>query len=211
MHIALLALSVLFLIAFYVAGTFVFNKNNPDDTYDIRNHFSFELWIKKGHQGVFIDVFMLLSATIFAANYILFSIKNFSVLNIFNAVLALLIAFSVISITYLPLSKLKERCILSIILITGTTILNALEIYESFTLIRQYENNLLYIPLVISAVIVIIGIIAIFYPKLFDFGMEKNEEGVMKRPSFFPLAFFEWLLIFTCLLSQSFIVIASMI
>ena len=135
MHIALLALSVLFLVAFYVAGTFVFNKNNPDDTYDIRNHFSFELWIKKGHQGVFIDVFMLLSATIFAANYILFSIKNFSVLNIFNAVLALLIAFSVISITYLPLSKLKERCILSIILITGTTILNALEIYESFTLI----------------------------------------------------------------------------
>ena len=211
MHIALLALSVLFLITFYVAGTFVFNKNNPDDTYDIRNHFSFELWIKKGHQGVFIDVFMLLSATIFAANYILFSIKNFSVLNIFNAVLTLLIAFSVISITYLPLSKLKERCILSIILITGTTILNALEIYESFTLIRQYENNLLYIPLVISAVIVIIGIIAIFYPKLFDFGMEKNEEGVMKRPSFFPLAFFEWLLIFTYLLSQTFIVIASKI
>lgn len=211
MYIPLFATSVLFLVIFYFSAVFVYNKENPNERYDIRNHFAFELWIKKGHQNVFIDLFILISAVAFSINYIIYSIFNFSVFNVVNAFFSLLISFSLIVIFYLPLSKLKERCIFSIVLMTVVTILNAMQIYESFILRRQYENNLIYIPLIISAIIVIIGIITIFYPKLFDFGMNKNEDGSFSRPKFFPLAFFEWLIIFTFLLSQSYLVVVSLI
>ncbi len=211
MYLPSFAVSIFLLIAFYFTASFVYNKENPDERYDIRNHFTFELWIKKGHKNVFLDFLILASATLFSANYIVFAIYNFSVLNTVNAFLALLVAFSIITIFYLPLSKLKERCIFSIVMMTAVTILNAMQIYEAFVLLKQYENNLLYIPIVVSALIVIIGIITIFYPKLFDFGMNKNEEGAIVRPSFFPLAFFEWLLVFTHLLSQTYIVIVAIV
>lgn len=211
MYLPLFAISILFLIAFYIGATFVYNKNNPNDRYDIRNHFTFELWVRKGHPNAFLDVFILISTLAFAVNYILLSIFNFSVLSVANAILALLTSFSVITIFYLPLSKLKERCIFSIVMMTSISLLNAMQIYESFILIKQFENNLVYIPIVLSAVVVIIGVITIFYPGLFDFGMNKNDDGVISRPSFFPLAFFEWLLIFTYLFSESYIVIATMI
>ena len=211
MYLSLFIISALFLVTFYIAGAFVYNKNNTLEKYDIRNHFCFELWVRKGHQGVFIDVFILISAIIFFANYALFSIFSFSVLNVVNAFLALLIAFSVITICYLPLSKLKERCIFSIILITTSTVLNAMQIYESFTILRQYENDLIFIPIVVSSLIVIAGIIAMFYPRLFDFGMNKDQEGAIIRPKFFPLAFFEWLMIFITVLSPLYLVIVDII
>ena len=210
MYISLFILSIIFFIVYFLFAITLFNKNNKEK-YDIRNHFPFELWIKKGEDNVFINLILWISLTLFAVNYILFAVFDFSILSVISAAIVLYICFSIGVLFYLPLSKLKERSAFSISLITMTTIINAMIIWRCFTLIRQYENYLAYLPLVISSLIVVIGIIIIFNPKLFNFEMKKDESGVMSRPKYFHLAFSEWILIFISFFSQLYIVITSFI
>lgn len=210
MYISLFILSIIFFVVYFLFAITLFNKNNKEK-YDIRNHFPFELWIKKGEDNIFVNLILWISLTLFAVNYILFAIFDFSILSVISAAIVLYICFSIGVLFYLPLSKLKERSAFSISLITMTTIINAMIIWRCFTLIRQYEKYLAYLPLVISSLIVIIGIIIIFNPKLFNFEMKKDENGVMSRPKYFHLAFSEWILIFISFFSQLYIVITSFI
>ena len=202
MHISLFIISIIFFVVFYVTARLVYQKKNAPEKYDIRNHFAYELWIKKDSFNAFIDVFLFLSVISFAVNFSLYAIYNFSIFSVISAVVALLVSFSVVVLFYLPLSKLKERCIFSIIFFVSVTILNALMIYHSFTLLRQYGNNLIYISVVFSALIDILGIIIIFNPKIFDFSMSRDQEGLLVRPKIISLAFFEWLLVFFIFFSQ---------
>ena len=207
MYIVFFAASLVFLFAYVFSTLLIFNKDNKGEPFSFRNHFAYELWIKRDKKEVVLNLLLLLSVGLFALTFILFAVKNFSVINLVSAIFATVIAFSVVVLFYLPLNKLRERCIFSILFAVFTTMLNGLIIFNSVNMMNQLEEKLILIPIVVSAIIVIIGIFTIFNPHLFNFDMQRNEDGTLQRPKYITLAFFEWLIIFSFLFSQIFIVI----
>ena len=196
----LLLISFIFLIAYVLITTFIYNQDNVDN-FSYFNHFPYEIYIKRGYKNALLNILLFLVGLSFATNYILHAIFNFSVMEIFIAFVSVVVAFSFIAIFYLPLSKLKERCLCSILFFVSNIGLNALITINDIRIIKIYENNLGYISLVISLLILIICILFIFNPKLFDFCLEKKDEQTV-RPKIFYLAFGEWMLIYIFLFSQ---------
>ena len=211
MSVALLGASYIFLAIFMIFASSSF-KNREKEKYDLRNHFCFEILpLKTSNDYILYMVMGFLYLASFLANFIYFTITDFGVMNVFIAFISLLITFSIGVIFFLPLSKLKERSIFSIVLIASVALQNALLIYEETFLIKAYENNLVYVSIVINALLLLLAVIAMFSPRLFDFALEKNEDGTTTRKKIYPLALFEWLLIISAPLSQLSIVIIEII
>lgn len=181
--------------------------NSYGEKYTFNNHFPFELWIKNGHKHFYLNALLFLSALFFAGNFIIDAIINFAVIKVTIAILALLVSFSLLAIFYLPLTKFKERCFCSIAFFIANAGVNGLILYYEVKEIRIFENYLAFIPLAISLIILIICIYDIFNPKIFDFSTTKDESGEQIRPKIFHLALGEWLLIFTFLFSQIYLLI----
>ena len=206
MHIISFSASIIFLVAYLFSTILLFNKDNSDAKFDFRNHFAYELFIKKDRNNFVLNLLLLLSALLFTLNFILFAVSYFNVINLVSAIFSVIISFSLMVLFYLPLNKLRERCIFSIIFAVAITMLNALLVFQSVNMIKQLEEKLVLIPIVVNALILIIGIFTIFNPQLFNFDMKRNEDGTLERPKYITLAFFEWLLILSFLFSQIYIV-----
>ena len=204
MYIAIFVASILSLLIYILFTISLFNKGN--DNYNFANHFSFELFIKKGHRHVYLNIFLFLSSALFFTSFLLNSILYFSPIRISLAIFALCISLTLVAIFYLPLSKLKERCICSIMFFVANIGLNGLIIYQEIRNIKLYENNLYIIPLIISILILLVALFSVFNPRLFNFTASRNEEGVQIRPKYFQLALGEWLMIFTFLFAQIYLI-----
>ena len=202
MYIAVFAFSVVSLALFLLSTILIYNKQNSEYVFDIRNHFTYELWLKKDTHNSYLGVLLFLSVASFTVNSVLFTINHFGVLNLMQSVMHLVIAFSVVTIFILPLSKLKERCVFSILLTVGVTILNGVIIFQCVNMMNQLEEKLVILPIVVSTLIVVIGIFTIFNPNLFNFNMSRDKEGNLIRPKIIFLALSEWLLVLSFLFSQ---------
>ena len=211
MSIALAAASIFFLGVFLAFSLPMYFKREKEQ-YDFRNHFCFEILPDKHDPNFMISI---IAPTVFlfsvVANFIYFAISDFGVMNVVIAFVSLLIAFSTGVLFFLPLSKLKERSIFSIILIVLVAVINALLIYEETFYIKAYQDNLIYLPIVFNGLILLLAIVVIFSPRLFDLGVDKDENGVSKRKKIYPLAFYEWLLILSLPLTQISIVVMEII
>ena len=211
MSIALAAASVFFLGVFLAFSLPMYFKREKEH-YDFKNHFCFEILPDKHDPNFMISI---IAPTVFllsvVANFIYFAIGDFGVMNVVIAFVSLLIAFSIGVLIFLPLSKLKERSIFSIILIVLVAVINALLIYEETFYIKAYQDNLIYLPIIFNGLILLLAIVVIFSPRLFDLGVDKDENGVSKRKKIYPLAFYEWLLILSLPLTQISIVVMEII
>ena len=211
MSIALAAASVFFLGVFLAFSLPMYFKREKEH-YDFKNHFCFEILPDKHDPNFMISI---IAPTVFllsvVANFIYFAIGDFGVMNVVIAFVSLLIAFSIGVLFFLPLSKLKERSIFSIILIVLVAVINALLIYEETFYIKAYQDNLIYLPIVFNGLILLLAIIVIFSPRLFDLGVDKDENGVSIRKKIYPLAFYEWLLILSLPLAQISIIVMEII
>lgn len=211
MSIALAAASTFFLGVFLAFSLPMYFKREKEQ-YDFRNHFCFEILPDKHDPNFMISIIapavFLLSVV---ANFIYFAISDFGVMNVVIAFVSLLIAFSIGVLFFLPLSKLKERSIFSIILIVLVAVINALLIYEETFYIKAYQNNLIYFPIIFNGLILLLAIVVIFSPRLFDLGVDKDENGGSKRKKIYPLAFYEWLLILSLPLTQLSIIVMEII
>lgn len=211
MSVALASASVFFLGVF-LAFSFPLYFKRERENYDLKNHFCFELLPEKSDNTYLISIIPpLIYLLCVVANFVYFSITDFGVMNVVIAFMSLLIAFSIAVLFYLPLSKLKERSLFSIILIVLVAVINALLIYEETFYIKAYQDNLIYLPIVINGLLLLLSIVVIFSPHLFDLGVDKDESGVSKRKKFYPLAFYEWLLILSLLLTQVSIIVMEII
>ena len=211
MIIALAAISVFFLGVF-LAFSFPMYFKRERENYDLRNHFCFEILPHKTEPNF---ILFLIAPAIYllsvVANFVLFAISDFGVMNVVIAFVSLLIAFSIGVLFFLPLSKLRERSIFSIILIVLGAVINALLIYEETFYIKAYQDNLIYLPIVINGLMLLFTIIAIFSPRLFDFGVDKDEDGVTHRKKLYPLALYEWIIILSFPLTQVSIIVMQII
>lgn len=211
MVIALTAISIFFLGVF-LAFSFPLYFKRERENYDLRNHFCFEILPHKSEPNF---ILFLIAPAIYllsiVANFILFAITDFGVMNVVIAFVSLLMAFSVGVLFFLPLSKLKERSIFSIILIVLTAVINALLIYEETFYIKAYQDSLIYLPIVINGLILLFALVAVFSPRLFDFSVDKDESGVTRRKKIYPLALFEWIIILSFPLTQISIIVMEII
>ena len=211
MSIALAAVSIFFLSVFLAFSLPMYFKREKEH-YDFRNHFCFEILPDKHDPNFMISIIapavFLLS---FVANFIYFAISDFGVMNVVIAFIGLLLAFSIGVLFILPLSKLKERSIFSIMLIVLVAVINALLIYEETFYIKAYQDNLIYLPIAFNGLILLLAIVVIFSPRLFDLGVDKDENGGSKRKKIYPLAFYEWLLILSLPLTQISIIVMEII
>ena len=211
MVIALAAISVFFLGVF-LAFSFPMYFKRERENYDLRNHFCFEILPDKHDPNY---VLFLIAPSIFllsvVANFVLFAITDFGVMNVVIAFVGLLIAFSIGVLFFLPLSKLKERSMFSIILIVLYAAMNALLIYEETFYIKAYQDNLIYLSIVINGLSLLFALIAVFSPRLFDFGMDKDDNGVSRRKKVYPLALYEWIIILSFPLTQVSIIVLEII
>lgn len=211
MSIALLVGSLFFLAAFVIFSTFAYQKREREK-YNFSNHFCFEILPDKSHPTFIPHVaFGFIFLACYVANFIYFSITSFGAMNVAIAFVSLITAFSIGVIFYLPLTKLKERCIFSIVLIVLNALINALLIYQETFFIKAYENNLIYLAIVVNAILLVLSVIAIFLPNLFDFSTDKTEDGINIQKKVYPLALVEWILIFAVPLSQISIIIMEFI
>ena len=211
MSVALAAISVFFLGVF-LAFSFPMYLKREKENYDLRNHFCFEILPIKQDPNF---VLFIIAPTIYllsvVANFIYFAITDFGVMNVVIAFVSLCIAFSIGVLFFLPLSKLKERSLFSIALLVLSAVINALLIYEETFYIKAYQDNLIYLPIIVNGVLLLFTVIAIFSPRLFDFSVDKDENGVSKRKKIYPLAFYEWIIILSFPLTQISIIVMEII
>lgn len=211
MSIALAAASIFFLGVFLAFSLSMYFKREKEH-YDFRNHFCFEILPDKHDPNFMISI---IAPTVFllsvVANFIYFAISDFGVMNVVIAFISLLLAFSIGVLFILPLSKLKERSIFSIMLIVLVAAINALLFYEETFYIKAYQDNLIYLPIIINGLLLIVAVIVIFFPRLFDLGVDKDESGVSIRKKMYPLAFLEWILILSFPLTQISIIVMEII
>ena len=211
MSIALAIASVVFLAIFLVFSFPAYQKREKEK-FDLRNHFCFEILPPKTDNNFMLFIIPIsLSLLCFVGNFVYFAITDFGAMNVVMAFISLLIAFSVGVLFFLPLSKLRERCLFSIIFIVLTAVLNALLAYEETVYRQMYLNIFVYVDFAVNGVILLFTLIIIFSPKLFDFSTKKNEDGTNERKRVYPLALYEWLLIMVLPLSQISIILMEII
>ena len=211
MSIAITAASIIFLVVFLFFAFPAYQKREKEK-YDLRNHFCFEILPPKTDNNFMLFIIPLaLYLLCFVGNFVYFAITDFSAMNVVIAFISLLIAFSIGVLFFLPLSKLRERCIFSILFVVLTAAINALLAYEETVYRQMYLNNLVYVAFAVNAVILLFTVVAIFSPRLFDFGAKKNEDGTTERRRVYPLALYEWLLIMIVPLTQISIILIEII
>ena len=211
MSIALATSSILFLVLFLVFALPAYQKREKEK-FNLRNHFCFEILPPKDDKNFVLFIIPLaISLLSFAGNFIFFAVENFGAMNAVIAFISVLIAFSIGVLFFLPLSKLKERCFFSIVLIVLVAVINALLAYEETFIRTAYQNNLIYIAFAVNGVILLFTLVIIFSPRLFDFSLKKNEDGTTERKNVYFLSLYEWMLIMIVPLTQISIILIEII
>ena len=210
MYIAL-AISSIFLFVTYLVSSIILYNKKEGQKFNLKNYFAYELWNDKNHQGFALNILLLLALGLYFANYVTLTINVYSVANLLRAIICLIATFSIGVIHVLPLNKLREHLIFdvfSIALVAGLSISNLISELELFNIERNY---LFLLPIIIDTLVLITCVIALFYPRLFNLNMDRDENNNLMRPNFIPLALFEWLITFGLFLLQISIVITSII
>ena len=206
MEIAFFAASVVVFIA-YITFASLFYKKKEKENFDMRNHFPFEMFIKKSDNNFMMNILLLIPFLLVATNFILFSINFYDVPTVLATFIAVALCFFAVASFVVPLSKFKEHCIISIFLLTFTAILNGFLIYKEIKLFSLNSDYILLLPMIINSIGGAFSIIMMFHPGLFKFEMEKDEFGGLKRPKAFVMTVGEWVSLFIILASQISIVI----
>ena len=201
MEIAFLASSIVLFVAYLVVSSILYKKREKE-RFELANHFPFELWIKEKGSDFILSIFLFMPFILLATNYILFAIK-FADLPVYVATFLAVANCAIATLLFItPLSKLREHCILVILFITFTAILNGFLIYKEVKIWQQDVNYWLLLPMIINALIVLEAIIMLAHPSLFKFNMARDSEVNIVRPKRFAICIIEWGLMFSLLISQ---------
>lgn len=210
MYIALFVISIVMFIAYLFASSFIY-KNATGNKFSFSNIFSYELFLSKKKELFSINLLILLCLGVVFANNLIFLIQHYDPSRIAGVIFAFLSLCFFGAISIIPLSKLKEHFICSILCFGTVSIYGALCLLNDIRYYQIEYNQLFLISIVFDSLILIVGLICMFNPKTAQFNMKTDEEGKLIRPSIIPLATSEWLMIIMLLLGQVPLLVASMI
>ena len=183
-------------------------KKRFQDSYSLLNHFPFEInYGTHGFENIFGNFFLAISVISCLLFYTTFQGSRGEGLGIFVFVAGIIGAFLNELLFYLSTKYLKTHIIaltlntaLTFMLISATLLLN-LKYY------RDSHNVMNLVGIIYSGVIALGVFILVINPKL-SFKIKgkevKDEKGETKlvRPSFIPVAFTEWMVLFAYFLNQ---------
>lgn len=207
-RLGFLLFAIFFFVLFMIAS--IFNHNHKwQEKYNLRNHFPYELnYGMKFSENIYGNISLIACSLLLSAFFVTMDlrfIRDFFIPIIIAGVLASLM---IPVIVFVPVSKMKAHIvalllqILTGILLPGTIGIAALRIYQD-----EGSNPLAIVVLVCCIVVALAIVVIMFNPKL-SLRMEpeiiekENGEKEYKRPKSIPLAFTEWLFIFSTLLSS---------
>lgn len=211
MFIGLAASSILFLGLYLIAASFTYKKFTKESL-NFRNVFPFEIWSVQYPKNLVCSSFLFISLACYLSNYILYatSANSFDPTRLIQAIVATVVCFSAIAIFFIPLSKLREHFICFCLFNIGTMVISAINFVNELRIYNFEQNKILLIPMAIDCLIIIVLLINVLHPNLFNLNWEKDNSGINIRPKKFQLAFSEWMSLFCVLFSQvSFIVISQ--
>lgn len=210
MYIAFACASVVFFIAYLISSIFIYKKNTGNN-FKLSNSFGYELFLSKKKEMFVANLLLLISLALVFATSVIYLVNSYSTNRLLSCLVLFvgLCAFGASSI--IPLSKLKEHFACSILSFGTLALFGVLLLFMD---IRDYQiefNKILIISLVFDSVVTIIGVVAMFNPRVTSLNMSTDSEGNLVRPKYIPLAFFEWLTIFGFIIAQISIIIISLI
>lgn len=214
--LGLLVVEALFLVGFVVFSRINY-KNRFKESYDLRNHFPYELNFE-GRYGE--NLFGNICATIMGVCSVLFYVffePNFGDgYYLFTRIAGILYSISISFMIFVPMKMLKTHLLYTVIVIVFSFLSSfsiALNAMNTFT---RTHYNLLLIPLIFSVVICLFVMALIINPRINKWAkleevIEKDGTKTYKRPKWFVLAFTEWCLIFLSILIQAVVLINKFI
>ena len=193
--IGLLGAAIFTLVAFYFAASLIYKKKNSRDI-NLLNTFTFEV-VKSGVGSIVPLLFVSLGATI--AGAIVFTSRYTDVLPIVLVVIMTIMGFCTAMLPLLSLNKLKEHLYLNLGAIISFATAAAFLTYLSYSMCKvyDYKNISLIIAMVVSGLLFLFSLVFVFNPHLFILNNDRNEEGEIVRKKYIPLAFSEWMIIFS--------------
>lgn len=209
-YIGLTVGSVLFLIL-YIIVSFIIYRNNELEKFNIKNCFSYELFLNKKRKQFSFNILILISMMFVFVNAIIYTVKPFDTLKLISCLFMIIAICLFVAISIIPLSKYKEHCACSILFILCIGIYGGINFFNNLRLYNIEHNIYEILAFSVDAIVLLSSLIVILNPKLITFKMDKDEDGKLIRPKIIPMAFSEWIMLFVLLFSQLSIVFISLI
>lgn len=201
----------------FILSSFINYNTRFGMTYDLRNHFPYELnYESKFKDNLMGNVLLLVATGCGVAFYILFDNNKQNGYFLFMMIAGCIHQLVHFFLAFVPLKLTKSHLLLvTLDIILSFLIPFSLAISSSITFNHTHDYSLI-IFIALPAVICLFVFILMMNPKLTRWSrMEeiKNEDGTTsyKRPRYFILAFYEWLLLFASLLTQIIVILSALI
>ena len=208
LSIGLVTASILFFIGFLLFGVRTYKKKYTV-SYDLRNTFPYEINYKTRFlDNIFVNVFLVLSMTSSIGYFAFFDIKNLSGVVIVILICGLLLSIINFFMFFADLKYIRFHLILLVLQsISAFGLAGSIGV---FGLISFQKDNGYIVGLIVAILAIALGLFIfalMMNPKLnFRLEMVKTitPEGkeTLVRPTYFVLAFTEWLFIFSLFISQ---------
>lgn len=202
LNLAFFIISVVsFGLFFVIANKFYQQKEGTN--FSLINHFPYEMKILRDSATYKFNILLYLSLALVGASFITRAINAFNIFTIVEAFLSVVILVGVVALFYLPLARLKEHMTFMIVSLTFNIALIVFLIFEAVDNYRlDFAPNYLVIAIILF-ILLIPNLVSILNPNLFDLKNKRDETGNLVRPRFIYLAFSEWMIVFTFILSQA--------
>ena len=160
----------------------------------ILNTFIFETVPGFKEKNGILNYFLFFSLLVNLFPFIFYAANNINVYSVAMMILAILAFFCLGAIPFIRLNKIREHLYLFLGGLVSLLALVAIEMFYSLYIYKTYIDNYALAAMIVSIVLGVILLAAIFNPKLFDLSNKKNEDGTYTRKNFILLAFSEWML-----------------
>lgn len=211
--IGFISSAVLFFIIYFVLSC-VNYRRRFNEQYDVRNHFPYEF----NYEGTFADnllgnIALILSGALSVSAFVFAGAQMHLNGLLLSAVGAgVLLSILLIVINFVPLKTMKMHLLFLVLLFVTAFATPALLGFTFFEHYQIYKDNISLAFFIVSMVIAGFIFIMIMNPKLsFRITMQKatDEKGneYYVRPKFIVVAFSEWLILFSILLTQLILII----
>lgn len=191
----------------FILFSFINYKNRYKTSYDLRNHFPYELnyesFFKENLLGNIAATFLVIATILF---YVFFDEKHINGYYLFVMIAGIVNALISYALIFVPLKMTKTHLALLAINIILSFLIPFSLAFNSALTYQSSNSGVALAFTIINAVICLFVFVLIMNPKLTNWAKmdeQKNSDGTTTyiRPKIFILAFTEWLLYFVSVIT----------
>ena len=187
------------IVAFLFDATFflslaLIHQSNTKKLLNICNTFIFEETPGFKEKNTYLNYLHFFAVMVWLFPFIFYAANNVNSYPISLMIIAVLAAFCLATLPFIPLNKLREHFYLDLGALVTLLALFGLEAFYCYRVYDVYLNGKGLAGMIVAISVIALLLVPIFNPKLFDLKNNKNEDGTYSRKNFIFLAFTEWML-----------------